>query len=125
MLPYSQMDISTVCLLFLTVRITFELGIRDRDRGMFSSVSLHFAYSFQKARDEKMSAYSAFYFLFMPSRSPTKLYLIVSHLLCPVILGIMSEDRWEKPAYNKGSYVRRCFKRILHFRQVFCLWLQT
>lgn len=87
MLPYSQMDISTVCLLFLTVHITFELRIRDKDRDIFSSTSLHFAYSFQKAQDEKMSGYSAFYFLFMPSRSPTKSYLIVSPLLCPIILG--------------------------------------
>lgn len=47
--------------------------------------------------------------------------------LCSVLLSwaiMVSGDRWEKLAYNKGSYVRRCFKRILHFRLVLCLWLQ-
>lgn len=39
-----------------------------------------------------MRGYIAFYFLFMPSRSPTKSYLIVSPFLCPIILGC--NDEW-------------------------------
>lgn len=96
MLPYSQMNFSTVCLLFLTVHITVELGIRDRDRVMFST-SLHFAYSFQ---DEKMSRYIATF----SSCLDVQLSHILLFPLCLVLLSwaiMVSGDRWEKLAYNK------------------------
>lgn len=53
-----------------------------------------------------MRGYIAFYFLFMPSRSPTKSYLIVSPFLCPIILdewGQMGETSLLKVAMLGGA----------------------
>lgn len=57
--PYFYLDIFTVCLPLLTAHIMFELRIRDRNRGMFSSISVRFAYSFQKSQGEKVKEYIA------------------------------------------------------------------
>lgn len=71
---------------------THQVWTRERNRGMLSSTSIHFAYSFQKPQDGKMRGYIASYFLFMPCRSPAKSHLSNSPFALPHCL----DGKWEQ-----------------------------
>lgn len=71
----------------LTAHTRFELGIRGRDRGMLSSTSLHFVYSFQKPQRGRMRGSMASYSSScVVDVQLTHLFLFL-HVLSLVVLG--------------------------------------